>query len=290
MSKELTIGVIGGSGLYNMQGLSNTHEVNLETPYGKTSDSIMLGELNGVRVAFLERHGKNHSLMTIEVPYLDNIFALKKLGFNYLLSVSAVGSLRKELRPQDMLTIDQYIDFTKNRTSTFFGGGLTGHVSMAKPTCENLSKILYASAKHILDNKKQNIHQGGTYLCMEGPQFSSLAESLLYKSLNVDVIGMTNMPEAKLAREAQIAYATLAMITDYDCWYEAEENVSASMALANLQACAENAQNIIAHFIKQVAKQKPSSLAHNALEMAVFSPYENLSNEKKALYDLLKMC
>ncbi len=289
---EMVIGIVGGSGLYNIEGIENKEEITIETPYGAPSDAFVVGQMHGVKVVFLARHGRHHSFLPSEVPYRANIYAFKKLGVSHLLSISAVGSLREELPPRDMVVVNQYIDNTKHRTSTFFGEGMVAHVSMAKPTCENLGAIVYECAQNILKDSPQKVHKNGTYLCMEGPQFSSLAESLLYRSMHVDVIGMTNMPEAKLAREAQIAYAPLAMVTDYDCWHSAyddeEEAVTVEMLIGNLKACAENAQKILVRCIAEIATRKPTSIAHTSLDTAVFTPYEALSAEKKALLNFLK--
>ncbi len=285
---EVVIGIVGGSGLYNIEGITNKQEITVDTPYGAPSDAFMVGEMDGVKVVFLARHGRHHSFLPSEVPYRANIYAFKKLGVSHLLSVSAVGSLREHMPPRDMVVVDQYIDYTKNRISTFFGEGMVAHASMARPTCEQLSAIVFEAAQAVLEGSEQKVHKGGTYVCMEGPQFSSLAESLQYRAMGIDVIGMTNMPEAKLAREAQIAYAPLAMVTDFDCWHGPDDEVHVEMLIDNLKACAENAQKIIARCITQIAIQKPGSIAHNCLDTAVFTPYEALSSEKKTLLDFLK--
>ncbi len=285
---EIVVGIVGGSGLYNIEGIEDLQEVTVETPYGAPSDAFMVGKMAGVKVAFLARHGRKHSFLPTEVPYRANIYALKKLGVTHLISASAVGSLREHMPPRDMIVVDQYIDYTKHRVSTFFGEGMVGHVSMARPTCENLGALVYAAAQKVLEGSEQKVHKGGTYVCMEGPQFSSLAESLQYRAMGVDVIGMTNMPEAKLAREAQIAYAPLAMVTDFDCWHGPDEEVNVEMLIENLHACAANAQKIVALCIADIAKQKPASIAHDCLDVAVFTPYEALSDEKKALLNFLK--
>ncbi len=288
MNHEISIGIVGGSGLYNIESIKNKQEITVDTPYGAPSDAFMVGDLDGVKVAFLARHGRNHSFLPTEVPYRANIYAFKKLGVRYLLSVSAVGSLKEHMPPRDIVIVNQYIDYTKHRVSTFFGEGLVAHVSMAKPTCENLGAILYESAKSVLKGTQHKAHQGGAYICIEGPQFSSLAESLQYRDMGLDVIGMTNMPEAKLAREAQIAYAPLAMVTDFDCWHETDEEVTVAMLIENLKAGAENAQKIIMHSIAQIAAQKPTSIAHDCLDSAVFTPYEALTKEKQELLNFLK--
>ncbi len=286
--QDICIGIIGGSGLYALDSISNLHDVTVDTPYGPPSDSFVAGEVDNAKIYFLARHGKHHTFLPSEVPYRANIYAFKKLGVSHLISISAVGSMREEMPPRDMVVVDQYIDFSKHRVSTFLGEGLIGHVSMAQPTCENLNKIIYDAAYDTLKDSNQTVHPKGTYLCMEGPQFSSLAESKFYRSMNVDIIGMTNMPEAKLAREAQIAYASLAMVTDYDCWHSTEEAVTADMALANMRANTANAQKIITKVIAQINAQKPTSIAHNALEQAIFTSYEHLNQEKKELLDFLK--
>ncbi len=289
---QVVIGIVGGSGLYNIEGIEDKEEVVVETPYGSPSDAFIVGHMHGVKVVFLARHGRHHSFLPSEVPYRANMYAFKKLGVSHLLSFSAVGSLREHMPPRDMVVVNQYIDYTKHRVSTFFGEGMVAHVSMAKPTCENLGNIVYHCAQEVLQNSPQKVHKKGTYVCMEGPQFSSLAESLQYRSMGIDVIGMTNMPEAKLAREAQMAYAPLAMVTDYDCWHSAygeeEEDVNVEMLIENLKACAENAQKILVRCIAEIAAHKPCSIAHNSLETAVFTPYEVLSPEKKQLLNFLK--
>ncbi len=285
---EIIVGIVGGSGLYNMEGIKNKHEVTIDTPYGPPSDAFMIGDMDDVKVAFLARHGRNHSFLPTEVNYRANIYAFKKLGVKHLLSVSAVGSLREHMPPRDIVIINQYVDYTKHRVSTFFGEGLVAHASMAKPTCEALGKILYESACTVLEGSEHKAHYGGTYLCMEGPQFSSLGESLQYRAMGMDVIGMTNMPEAKLAREAQIAYAPLAMVTDFDCWHGPDDEVNVEMLIGHLKAGAESAQKIITLSIASIGKIKPTSIAHNCLDTAVFTPYEVLSQEKKDLLDFLK--
>jgi 5'-methylthioadenosine phosphorylase len=211
-STTATIGLIGGSGLYEMAALTDKEEHVIETPFGRPSDPVVVGRLGGVPVAFLSRHGKGHRLLPTEVPYRANVYALKSLGVRYLVSVSAVGSMREEVRPLDLVLPDQYIDMTKRREGTFFGDGAVAHVSMAQPVCSALAEVV-ANAVEDTEIEGSRLHRGGTYVCIEGPTFSTLAESLWYRSMGVSVIGMTAMPEAKLAREAQMAYATLALIT-----------------------------------------------------------------------------
>jgi 5'-methylthioadenosine phosphorylase len=282
---NIEIGVIGGSGLYQIDALENKQEHAVDTPYGRPSELLLTGTLAGVPVVFLARHGKGHRLIPSEVPYRANIYALKKMGVRYLLSFSAVGSLNETMAPLDLVLPDQFIDMTKQRSSTFFGDGAVAHVSMAQPICEKLSNVFAHAAEQViaaeqLANHEKNaeikLHKRGTYVCIEGPQFSSLAESHWYRSMGAHIIGMTNMPEAKLAREAQIAYATLAMVTDYDCWHPKEAHVNANMALANLMKNAERAQHIAARAIQLLAKQKPSSAAHTALSTSLVTSWENM--------------
>ena len=274
------IAIIGGSGLYQMQDLTNKRSVSIATPYGKPSDGIVLGELNGVTVAFLARHGQEHRLAPSTVPYRANIYALKTLGVRYIISVSAVGSLQEALKPLDMVVPDQMIDMTKQRASSFFGKGAVAHVSMADPLCPKVADILtraYTQAK-ISDGQ---CHPKATYVCIEGPQFSTRAESQWYRQMNADIIGMTNMPEAKLAREASIAYATLALVTDFDSWHPTEEDVSADYAIQNLMKNADNAQQVIKEAIALLAAEQPKSIAHNALAQALVTPVESMSEEVK---------
>ncbi|MFQ5925162.1 MAG: S-methyl-5'-thioadenosine phosphorylase, partial [Dehalococcoidia bacterium] len=224
---EAKIGVIGGSGLYQIEGMTDIEEVRVRTPFGEPSDAITIGDLEGKRIAFLPRHGRGHPISPTELPARANIYALKSLGVEWIVSVSAVGSLNEEICPLDLLIPDQLIDRTKSRVNSFFGGGLVAHVAFADPFCPVLSDILYEAA---LDSGAR-VRKGGTYVVMEGPLFSTKAESNLYRSWGASIIGMTALPEAKLAREAEICYATLACITDYDCWHETEESVTIEMAL-----------------------------------------------------------
>ncbi len=271
------IGVIGGSGLYQLEALTDAQEHIIDTPYGRPSDAIVTGQVGGVAVAFLARHGRGHRLIPTEVPYRANIYALKSLGVRYLISISAVGSLREEIHPLDMVLPDQFIDLTKFRASTFFGDGAVAHVSMAQPICPALSSLLEQAIKG-LNLAEVTLHQGGTYVCIEGPSFSSVAESHWYRSLNASVIGMTNMPEAKLAREAQIAYATLALATDYDCWHPKEAHVTANMAIANLMKNAEHAQQVLVSAIQRISQAQPQSIAHTALSSGLVTPLNAMSD------------
>jgi 5'-methylthioadenosine phosphorylase len=273
------VGVIGGSGLYHMEALRDTQEHDLDTPFGKPSDVLVTGQLHGVAVAFLARHGRGHKLIPSEVPYRANIHAFKQLGVRYLISLSAVGSLSEEIKPLDMVLPDQFIDLTKRRESTFFGAGAVAHVSLAQPVCAGLSDVLARAMVEARLDQHVQLHRGGGYVCIEGPQFSTLAESLWYRSMDAKVIGMTNMPEAKLAREAQMAYATLAMATDYDCWHPREAHVTADSAIANLMKNVGHAQQIVAAAIRLLAQEKPASDAHTALRSALVTQPDAMAPE-----------
>lgn len=283
---DALIGIIGGSGLYQLDGLEHVCEERINTPYGPTSDVVVTGALNGIRVAFLARHGRGHRLLPSELPYRANIYALKQLGVRYLLSFSAVGSLREDVAPLDFVLPDQYIDLTKRRDSTFFGEGVVAHVSMAQPICPVTCEALSRAVRTALPIEVR-LHQGGTYVCIEGPQFSSQAESNWYRSMGASIIGMTNMPEAKLAREAQMAYASLAMVTDYDCWHPREAHVTADMAIANLMTNAERAKMVVAEAIRVLGAEKPDSPAHNALRSALVTPAEAIPEALKQQLDVL---
>src|SRR5215469_8826760 len=245
---QASIGIIGGSGLYAMSGLTATREVRVKTPFGEPSDAIVLGTLEGKRVAFLARHGRGHRILPSEINYRANIYAMKMLGVARIISVSAVGSLKEDLRPGEFLVPNQFFDRTKNRTSTFFGDGLVAHVAFAHPTCGELSGVL-ADACALQAVK---VHRRGTYICIEGPQFSTLAEAEVNRQLRFDVIGMTNLTEAKLAREAEICYATIAMITDYDCWHPDHESVTAAEIIATLNQNAANAQKVLRAAVREL--------------------------------------
>jgi 5'-methylthioadenosine phosphorylase len=235
------VGVIGGSGLYALEGLKNVREVKLRTPFGSPSDAYVTGTLDGVPMAFLPRHGRGHRLLPTELNFRANVWGMKKLGVEWLIGVSAVGSMKEGIRPGDMVVPDQFIDRTRQRASTFFGGGVAVHVALADPVCPALHDVLARAA----EAAGARVHPRGTYLCMEGPQFSTRAESLLYRSWDVDVIGMTNLQEAKLAREAEICYATLALATDYDCWHDAEASVTADAILEVLHRNVDMARRIV---------------------------------------------
>ena len=265
--KEAQIGVIGGSGLYAMEGLTVLFERTVETPFGEPSDPFVIGEMGGVRVAFLSRHGRGHRLLPSEINYRANIFAFKSLGVDTIVSISAVGSMKEEYRPTDIVLPHQFIDRTRHRPDTFFGNGIVAHVSFADPICAAVSFGLSHAARQV----KVKAHIGGVYLCMEGPQFSTRAESNLYRSWGVDVIGMTNLPEAKLAREAEICYATIAMITDYDCWRESDEAVTVGEILGYLETNAETAITLIREAIPQLAARERECLCLNALQNAIIT-------------------
>lgn len=283
---QAKIGIIGGSGLYKMEALKDVEEVQVETPFGKPSDALILGTLEGTRVAFLARHGRNHHLMPSELPFRANIYAMKSLGVDYLISASAVGSLKEEAKPLDMVVPDQFIDRTKNRISTFFGNGIVAHIAFGDPVCPKLAAVL-ADAVDSLQLTEVTLHRGGTYVCMEGPAFSTKAESNLYRSWGATIIGMTNLPEAKLAREAEIAYATLALVTDYDCWHPDHDSVTVEMVIANLQRNAVNAQKVIQETVRRLSENPPASDAHSALKYAILTPLDKVPQEAKENLKLL---
>lgn len=258
------LGIIGGSGLYEMEGLEDTVVFDVSTPFGDPSDRIVSGTISGVKMAFLPRHGRGHRIPPGEVNYRANIFALKSLGVDSIISVSAVGSMKEDIRPGDLVVPHQFIDLTKGRPSTFFGKGIVAHVAFADPVCHPLAHLLACSAQ----TTGATVHQGGTYLCMEGPQFSTRAESFLYRSWGVDIIGMTNIPEAKLAREAEICYATLALATDYDCWHETEESVSVEAILKIMHRNVANAREAIRQTALNIDRKGPCGCA-DALKYAI---------------------
>ena len=283
---QALVGIIGGSGLYQMDALQDAQEHVMNTPFGAPSDVLVTGRVHGVAAVFLARHARGHRLLPSEVPYRANIYAMKQLGVRYLLSVSAVGSLREDFKPLDMVLPDQFIDLTKRRDSTFFGQGAVAHASMAQPVCPATAAVVGRAVRSVLTAEEPGhgvtLHATGTYVCIEGPQFSSLAESHWYRSMGAGVIGMTNMPEAKLAREAQIAYSTLAMVTDFDCWHPREAHVNANMALANLLKNAGRAQQIVAQAITLLGAEKPISDAHSALQNALVTQPDAMSTDVRA--------
>jgi 5'-methylthioadenosine phosphorylase len=260
------IGVIGGSGLYSITGLSDSREVRVKTPFGDPSDAFVLGTVEGRRVAFLARHGRGHRFMPTDLNYRANIYAMKVLGAQRIISVSAVGSLQEDLRPGEFLIPDQFFDSTKGRRSTFFGDGVVAHVTFDKPTCAQLSAVLGQACRY----RNVPVHQQGTYICMEGPQFSTLAEAHYHRAMKFSVIGMTNATEAKLAREAEICYSTIAMITDYDCWHPDHDSVTVSTILAILNQNAANAQNVLRQAIRDMPAERTCKCAH-ALQHAILT-------------------
>jgi 5'-methylthioadenosine phosphorylase len=242
------LGVIGGSGLYGIEGMRNVRRVTVRTPFGDPSDALTVGELEGRTVAFLPRHGSGHRLSPSRINYRANVYAMKKIGADAVLSISAVGSMKERIRPGDIVVVDQFYDHTKSRPNTFFEDGIAGHIAFADPVCPALSGLVYGAARKAV----KRVHRGGTYLCMEGPAFSTRAESAVYRKWGVDVIGMTNMPEARLAREAEMCYATLALATDYDCWHESEEDVTVEAILAILARNVENSKKIVRETVRRM--------------------------------------
>jgi 5'-methylthioadenosine phosphorylase len=283
---QATIGVIGGSGLYRMEQMTEVEEVHISTPFGDPSDVITIGKVSGVAMAFLPRHGRGHRISPTDIPARANIWALKSLGVQWIISVSAVGSLREDIAPRDLIIPDQLYDRTKSRVNSFFEQGIVVHCTFADPFCPTLSKLLLDSAQQIPDVK---VHAGGTYVCMEGPLFSTKAESGVYRKLGMDIIGMTALPEAKLAREAEICYATIACATDYDSWHESEEPVTVEMVIGNLSANVANAQRIL----QEIASKIPSDRSHVACDCAtslatsIITDRARITAETKEKYNLL---
>ncbi len=279
---QAKIGVIGGSGLYDIAGLADIEEVDINTPFGRPSDTIVAGKLEGMGVAFLPRHGRGHRILPTEVPSRANIYALKSLGVEQIVAVNSVGSLKKELVPGNLLIPDQLIDRTRSRVNTFFGDGVVAHIPFADPFCPVLGDTLCRSAQEA----GAVVHRGGTYVVMEGPAFSTRAESNLYRSWGADVIGMTALPEAKLAREAEICYSVIACITDYDCWYEAHESVSVEMILETLRRNISTAREIIRLALGRVPETRDCACA-SALAAAIVTAPELIPEEQKKKLDLL---
>ena len=273
---EPKIGVIGGSGLYRMQGLADVEEVDVETPFGTPSDRIAIGHLGGIPVAFLPRHGRGHRFSPTDIPVRANIFALKKLGVERIISISAVGSLKEEVKPLDILIPGQLIDRTRRRVSTFFEDGIVAHVAFSNPYCPVLRREIGRAARA----QSVETHMGGTYVVMEGPQFSTRAESELYRSWGASVIGMTALPEAKLAREAQVCYATLALVTDYDCWHETEEEVSVELVVANMRKNVAASQEVLRAVVPSIP-QRRDCMCSTALANAIITDLEQVSEETK---------
>ncbi len=270
---EPVIGVIGGSGLYEIEALTDIQEVVLDTPFGTPSDAFISGVLDGVKMVFLPRHGRGHRLLPSEVNYRANIYGMKKLGVQQIISVSAVGSMKEEIVPGHIVIPDQFFDRTQGkRASTFFGDGVVGHVQFADPVCGELSQVLFESAKEV----GATVHKGGTYVCIEGPNFSTRAESQIYRSWGVDIIGMTNLPEARLAREAEICYATIALATDYDCWHDEHADVSVEAIIAIIQQNVATARNIIKAAAKRLSGERRCACSES-LKYAIMTNKELIS-------------
>jgi len=276
MNEQAPIGIIGGTGLYQMDGFSDVREVVVETPFGKPSDALIVGTLEGRRVAFLPRHARGHRILPHELNFQANVFAMKLLGVEWILSVSAVGSLKEQYAPLDVVVPDQFIDRTRQRKSTFFGRGLVAHVAFAHPICRNLARVMAEACAEA----GATYHVGGTYVCMEGPQFSTHAESQLYRSWGADLIGMTNLQEAKLAREAEICYSTLAMVTDYDCWHPDHDAVTVEQVIGNLGRNAETARAVLRAAVRRLPIARDCECA-NALEFALITAADKVPAEVK---------
>jgi 5'-methylthioadenosine phosphorylase len=277
------IGIIGGSGLYNIEGIQDVKEVSVTTPFGEPSDSLITGKLEGQDVVFLPRHGRGHRLSPSEINFRANIFAMKKLGVEKIISVTACGSLKEELKPLDFVVVDQFVDRTNQaRKMTFFEEGITAHIRFAHPICEELSRLIFEAGKGL----GLSMHSKGTYINMEGPAFSTLAESKLYRSWGMDIIGMTNMPEAKLAREAEICYSTLACVTDYDCWHPQHESVTVDMIIQNLQKNVENAKKIISQVIKNPEPERKCG-CQEALKFTIITDKKLISAKVKKDLDII---
>lgn len=277
------IGVIGGSGLYNLEGVKIKEEISIETPFGFPSDKFILAELQGREIVFLPRHGHNHSISPSCINYRANIYGMKQLNAGWIISVSACGSLRKELKPLDFVIPDQFVDRTnQGRVNTFFDEGVVAHIAFADPVCSKLSEKVFEAAR----DSGVTVHSGGTYINMEGPQFSTLAESNLYRSWGMDIIGMTNVTEAKLAREAEICYTTLAAITDYDCWYEAEESVSVDIIIENLMKNVSNSKKILKQAILNIPEQRHCA-CKDALKYAIVTNHDAIPGEIKKKLDII---
>ncbi len=279
------LGIIGGSGLYSMPGLEDVREVRMETPFGNPSDAITLGTLSGVPLAFLPRHGRGHRLTPTEIPVRANIYALKSLGVEWVLAVSAVGSLREDYKPLDLVVPDQIFDRTKSRVNTFFGDGVVVHVGFAEPFCPHFRGIVYDAARTLPDVQT---HQGGTLVTIEGPQFSTKAESRIYRQLGCDIIGMTALPEAKLAREAELCYASVSSVTDYDVWHESGETVTVEMVVSNLQHNVANAQRIIRELVTRLPADRSASTCDcaHALENAIQTDRSVIPPQAREKYSL----
>ena len=280
---EIQIGIIGGSGLYDMEALTDREEIIVKTPFGEPSGPYVTGTLRGRRVAFLARHGSGHSILPSELNFRANIFGFKTLGVAWILSASAVGSLQEGYRPLDIVVPDQFIDRTRGRISTFFGRGVVAHVGFARPLCQTLSGLAFEAAKAL----GVRAHRGGTYVCIEGPQFSTLAESKLYQSWGFDIIGMTNLQEAKLAREAEICYATLALVTDYDCWHPTHDEVTVEMIVKNLTQNAVSAQQVISDVVAALPCARPCECATALATSIITRPEAMSASTRQELWPLI---
>ena len=276
------IGVIGGSGLYQMEGLEGIEEVKVDTPFGDPSDNFIVGKLMGKRVAFLSRHRRGHAIQPSDINFRANIYGMKKLGVSRIISVSAVGSMKDNIHPEEIVIPDQFYDNTKRRISTFFGDGIVAHVSLADPVCSNLAGTLYQSAVKV----GAKVHNGGVYICIEGPQFSSRGESYIYKSWGVDIIGMTNVTEAKLAREAELCYSTIALVTDYDCWHHEEEAVTTDAIIAILNKNVDTSKKIIKEAVSRVSADSGCG-CRNALKDAIITSRDGIPSETRERLGLI---
>ena len=282
MTENIKIGIIGGSGLYEMEELTDVEHVSLETSFGDPSDAYVLGTLNGVRVAFLSRHGRGHRLSPTELNFQANIYGFKKLGVEHLISVTAVGSLKENIHPLDIVIPDQLYDRTKERVSTFFGNGLVGHIAFADPICPDLAALIYEAGKQV----DASIHYGGTLLCIEGPAFSTRAESNVYRQWGMDIIGMTSLQEAKLAREAEICYAAMALVTDYDCWHAEESEVTVEAVVQNLKKNISLAKKFITAAVPKIS-DKRECICARALENAIMTDAGTIPPKIRKKLDLL---
>ncbi|MBI4510606.1 MAG: S-methyl-5'-thioadenosine phosphorylase [Deltaproteobacteria bacterium] len=282
MSDERVLGVIGGSGLYELEGMTSVERVRVDTPFGEPSDEYVTGRLGDVRLVFLPRHGRGHRVLPHEINFRANIYGMKKLGVDWILSVSAVGSMRPDIRPGDFVIVDQFFDRTRARPSSFFGEGAAGHVQLADPVCPVLAENVHGAAVAAMEavGTGAKVHKGGTYIVIDGPQFSTRAESRIYRSWGVDVIGMTNMPEAKLAREAEICYSTVALSTDYDCWHETEEDVSVEAVLAVIRRNVEAARELIRRLAPTISSPRTCGCA-SAARHALMTAHESISAETR---------
>ncbi|MDE0086159.1 MAG: S-methyl-5'-thioadenosine phosphorylase [Candidatus Poribacteria bacterium] len=280
---HVKIGIIGGSGFYQIEGLTDIETIEVDTPFGKPSDNMIFGNLDGQPVVFLPRHGVGHPLLPSDINVRANIYALKSLGVEWLISVSAVGSLKREIEPRHFVVPDQLYDHTKNRESTFFGDGIAAHISLAHPFCSPLSTLLYSAATEV----GATVHNGGTYICMEGPAFSTQAESNVYRHLGFDIIGMTAAPEAKLAREAEICYAVLACSTDYDCWHPEHDHVTTEMILDNLRSNVEISKQIVKNLVSKIPDEQRNCDCANALQYAIATQPDKIPITKRHELKLL---